>query len=39
MALSADQISAAVNRVNDISVANRKNIGGLAAEISKFKVQ
>jgi methyl-accepting chemotaxis protein len=39
MALSAGQINAAVNRVNNISASNRENISDLVVEVSKFKVQ
>ncbi|GHV45467.1 methyl-accepting chemotaxis protein [Spirochaetia bacterium] len=38
MAKGAEQINIAVNRVNEISVANRDNIGALGTEVSKFKV-
>jgi methyl-accepting chemotaxis protein len=39
MATGADQINIAVNRVNDISVENKKSIDGLAEDIAKFKVE
>jgi methyl-accepting chemotaxis protein len=38
MALGADEINAAVNRVNEISVSNKEHIASLATEVSKFKV-
>ena len=39
MATSADQINAAVNRVNEISGQNKENIEVLVQEVSKFKVE
>ncbi|MDR2470766.1 MAG: methyl-accepting chemotaxis protein, partial [Treponema sp.] len=39
MASGADQISAAVGRVNEISNANRESINALVAEVSRFKVE
>jgi len=39
MAVGADQINLAVNKVNDISIANKDNIDALGREISKFKVE
>jgi methyl-accepting chemotaxis protein len=38
MASGAEQIDTAVNRVNDISVENKKQIEQLMAEVSRFKV-
>jgi methyl-accepting chemotaxis protein len=38
MAAGADQINAAVVRVNEISGENKQNIGALSGEVSKFKV-
>ena len=38
MAIGADQINEAVNKVNEISSANKENIGVLSREIEKFKV-
>ncbi|MDR3170565.1 MAG: methyl-accepting chemotaxis protein [Treponema sp.] len=39
MSVGAELISIAVNQVNDISGANKRNIDTLSAEISKFKVE
>ncbi|MDR1655397.1 MAG: methyl-accepting chemotaxis protein, partial [Treponema sp.] len=39
MAGGADQINAAVNRVNEISGQNKDNIDVLVKEVSKFKVE
>jgi methyl-accepting chemotaxis protein len=39
MAAGADQINAAVTRVNEISGQNRENIDVLVKEVSKFKVE
>jgi methyl-accepting chemotaxis protein len=38
MAAGAQQVNTAVNRINDISVKNRENIGLLVKEVSLFKV-
>jgi methyl-accepting chemotaxis protein len=38
MASGAEQIDRAVNRVNDISVENKKQIERLILEVSRFKV-
>jgi len=38
MASGADQINAAVNHVNEISVKNRDGIDALIQEVSRFKV-
>jgi methyl-accepting chemotaxis protein len=38
MASGAEQIDTAVNRVNDISVENKKQIEQLIMEVSRFKV-
>jgi len=37
MAIGADQINSAVQRVNEISEENKRNINTLTAEIEKFK--
>jgi methyl-accepting chemotaxis protein len=39
MASGADQIDTAVNRVNDISEENKKQIARLIQEVSRFKVE
>jgi methyl-accepting chemotaxis protein len=39
MAAGADRISGAVNRVNDISINNKKQIDVLINEVSRFKVE
>ena len=39
MATEADQINAAVTRVNDLSETNHKKIGVLLGEVSKFKIE
>ena len=39
MATGAEQINIAVNRVNELSVKNRENIGMLVKEVSRFKVE
>ncbi|MCL2194185.1 MAG: methyl-accepting chemotaxis protein, partial [Treponema sp.] len=39
MADEADQINTAVTRVNDLSETNRKKIGVLLGEVSKFKAE
>ncbi|MFP3089846.1 methyl-accepting chemotaxis protein [Treponema sp. TIM-1] len=39
MATGADEINVAVNRVNNISGENKKNIDVLVKEVSKFKVE
>jgi methyl-accepting chemotaxis protein len=39
MALGADQVNLAVNRVNELSVKNRGKIDRLAREVSRFKVE
>jgi methyl-accepting chemotaxis protein len=39
MASGAEQINTAVNRVNDISEGNKKQIGRLMAEVSRFKIE
>jgi methyl-accepting chemotaxis protein len=39
MAAGADQINAAVNRVNDLSERNRENINTLMKEVSRFKIE
>jgi methyl-accepting chemotaxis protein len=39
MAAGADQINTAVNRVNEISGANKDNIDGLISEVAKFKIE
>jgi methyl-accepting chemotaxis protein len=38
MAAGVEQITIAVNRVNDISQTNRQSIDKLMAEVGKFKV-
>jgi methyl-accepting chemotaxis protein len=38
MDIGADQINIAVNRVNEISVGNKKDIGELITEVNKFKI-
>jgi methyl-accepting chemotaxis protein len=38
MAIGADQINIAVNRVNDISRQNKKDIDDLIQEVNKFKI-
>ncbi|MDR2807530.1 MAG: methyl-accepting chemotaxis protein [Spirochaetaceae bacterium] len=38
MASGAEQIDTAVNRINDISIENKKQIGLLMGELQKFKV-
>ena len=38
MASGAEQIDIAVNRVNDISVKNKKQLELLMSEVSRFKV-
>jgi methyl-accepting chemotaxis protein len=38
MAIGADQISEAVNTVNDISAQNKEEIDVLVQEVSRFKV-
>jgi methyl-accepting chemotaxis protein len=38
MAVGAEQINTAVNRVNEISGKNKENIDILAREVSRFKV-
>jgi methyl-accepting chemotaxis protein len=39
MAIGADQINIAVNRVNEISAQNKENIDILVKEVSRFKVE
>jgi methyl-accepting chemotaxis protein len=39
MATGADQITVAVNRVNNISGENKESINILVGEVSKFKVE
>jgi methyl-accepting chemotaxis protein len=39
MATGVDQVNIAVNRVNEISGTNKRNIETLVAEVSKFKVE
>jgi len=39
MAIGADEINAAVNAVNDLSIRNHDNINLLAVEVSRFKVE
>jgi methyl-accepting chemotaxis protein len=39
MATGADQINAAIHRVNDISGQNKENIDILVREVSRFKVE
>jgi methyl-accepting chemotaxis protein len=39
MAGEADQINAAVRRVNDLSETNHNKIGVLLGEVSKFKAE
>ncbi|MCL2374692.1 MAG: methyl-accepting chemotaxis protein, partial [Treponema sp.] len=38
MAAGADQINAAVSRVNELSVKNRESIQTLLVEVARFKV-
>jgi len=39
MAVGADQITVAINRVNNLTEKNQDNINSLVAEVSKFKVE
>jgi methyl-accepting chemotaxis protein len=39
MAIGADEINVAVNRVNTISGQNKDNINVLVQEVSKFKIE
>jgi methyl-accepting chemotaxis protein len=39
MASGVDQVNIAINRVNEISGANKRNIEALVTEVSKFKVE
>ena len=39
MAIGADQINVAVNRVNELSSNNKENIDVLVREVSRFKVE
>jgi methyl-accepting chemotaxis protein len=39
MALGADQINIAINRVKEITNTNRDHINALVNEVSKFKVE
>jgi methyl-accepting chemotaxis protein len=39
MAIGADLINGSVNRVSEISVANKEHIDALVSEVSKFKVE
>jgi methyl-accepting chemotaxis protein len=38
MATGAEQINVAINEVNDISIQNKKIIGNLVNDLSRFKV-
>jgi methyl-accepting chemotaxis protein len=38
MTQSADEISSAITRVQEISKENKENIGGLSVEVARFKV-
>ncbi|MDR2485497.1 MAG: methyl-accepting chemotaxis protein [Treponema sp.] len=39
MAIGAEQINAAINKVNEISIQNKEYIESLVREVSKFKVE
>jgi methyl-accepting chemotaxis protein len=39
MATGADQINSAVNRVNEISGANKTDIDELIREVNKFQIE
>jgi len=38
MAVGAEQVNTAVNRINEITVKNREGINTLLHEVSRFKV-